>query len=102
MRQLLNLDFLHLDIGDYKKMWSCAKTVFWYALNTSPPPPGPPKSSVFQSKCCTSCLCFGTHLCNVSLGAMPNFNDINLNNNEVFDYGLICKKYTKWGLVLVA
>ncbi len=38
MRQLLDLDFLLLDIGDYKKIWSCAKTVFWYAFNAPPPP----------------------------------------------------------------
>jgi hypothetical protein len=37
---------LLLDIGNYKKIWSRAKTVFWYALNTSHPS-GPPKSSVF-------------------------------------------------------
>ncbi len=44
MRQLLNLDFLLLDIGNYKKIWSRTKTVFWYALNTPPPiPPQAPK-----------------------------------------------------------
>jgi hypothetical protein len=35
-------------------------------------------------------------------GIMPNFNDVYLDNYEVLDYGLICKKCPKWGLVSVA
>jgi hypothetical protein len=33
---------------------------------------------------------------------MPNFNDVNLENYQVLDYGLICKYNPKWGLVSVA
>jgi hypothetical protein len=33
---------------------------------------------------------------------VPNFNDVYLHNYEALDYGLICKNYSKWGLVSVA
>ncbi len=38
MHWILDLDILLLDIRYCKKTWSPAKTKFWGALNTSPPP----------------------------------------------------------------